>query len=193
MLYRMVALVLDGLVGFPAGLSPTCFHLSPSSFHLSPRRGLVSHILSCVSQFFSFVSHFFSFVSQAGCLWSGRLGACGRVSGWLVPGWLVSNLHVSPTSFHLSPRLFLVVGFRARLSPTCFHVSPNSFHLSRRLGACGRAGCLWSGSRLACLPFLFICLPVLFICLPGGVLVVGLPAGLSPTSFHFVGGVPVMF
>ena len=31
----MVALVLDGLVGFPAGLSPTSFHLSPSSFHLS--------------------------------------------------------------------------------------------------------------------------------------------------------------
>ena len=27
----MVALVLDGLVGFPAGLSPTSFHLSPTS------------------------------------------------------------------------------------------------------------------------------------------------------------------
>ena len=42
----------------------------------------------------------------------------------------------------------------------------SSFHLS-----------LWSGSRLACLP-----LP--FICLPGSVLVVGSPAGLSPTSFQ---------
>ena len=54
-----------------------------------------------------------------------------------------------------------------------------------------QARCLWSGSRLACLPLpficlplLFICLPVLFICLPGWVLVVGFPAGLSPTSFH---------
>ena len=37
----MVALVLDGLVGFPAGLSPTSFHLFPSSFHLSPRLGAV--------------------------------------------------------------------------------------------------------------------------------------------------------
>ena len=27
------------VVGFPAGLSPTCFHLSPGSFHLSPRLG----------------------------------------------------------------------------------------------------------------------------------------------------------
>ena len=153
MLYRMVALVLDGLVGFPAGLSPTCFHLSPSSFHLSP--------ISC----------------------------------------------------HLSPRLLLVVGFPAGLSPTCFHLSPTSFHLSPsafhlspRLGACGRVpgwlvshflsfvsqffsfvsqgGCLWSGSRLACLPLPFICFPVLFICLPGWVLVVGFQAGLSPTPFH---------
>ena len=139
----MVALVLDGLVGFPAGLSPTSFHLSPSSFHLSPGLGacgrvpgwLVSHFLSFVSQagclwsgsrrlvshflFFSFVSHFFSFVSQAGCLWS--------------------RLACLPPSFH--------------------------------------SRCLWSGSRLACLP-----LP--FICLPGWVLVVGFPAGLSPTSFH---------
>ena len=60
MLYRMVALVLDGLVGFPAGLSPTSFHLSPSSlssisFHLFPSS---------------------SFVSQAGCLWSGCRLAC---------------------------------------------------------------------------------------------------------------------
>ena len=88
------------------------------------------------------------------------------------------------------------------------HLSPTSFHLSPRLGACGRvpgwlvshffsfvsqAGCLWSGSRLACLPLPFICLPLLFIshlsptsfhCLPGWVLAVGFPAGLSPTSFH---------
>ena len=50
---------------------------------------------------------------------------------------------------------------------------------------------VWSGSRPACLPLpficlpvLFICLPVLFICLPGWVLVVGFPAGLSPTSSY---------
>ena len=169
----MVALVLDGLVGFPAGLSPTSFHLSPSSFHLSPKLGacgrvpgLVSHFLSFVSQFFSFVSQFLSFVS---------------------PGWV------------------FVVGFPAGLSPTSFHLSPTSFHLSPRVGACGRvpgwlvshflsfvsqffsfvsqARCLWSGSR-SCLPLPFICLPVLFFCLPGWVLVVGFPAGLSPTSFH---------
>ena len=54
-----------------------------------------------------------------------------------------------------------------------------------------QAGCLWSGSRLACLPLPFICLPllfnclpVLFTCLPGWVLVVGFPAGLLPPPFH---------
>ena len=77
----MVALLLDGLVGFPAGLSPTSFHLSPSSFH-SPK-SLLLGILNAlkngrlaagwssrvpgrlVSHFLSFVSQFFSFVSQA--------------------------------------------------------------------------------------------------------------------------------
>ena len=85
----MVALVLDGLVGFPAGLSPTSFYLSPSSFHLSL-----------------------------------RLGACGRVPGWLVSHFL---------SFSV-----LVVRFLAGLSPTSLNVSPASFHLSPRLGACSR-------------------------------------------------------
>ena len=147
------------VVGFPAGLSPT-------SFHLSPRLGACGRVPGWL------VSHFLSFVSQARCLWSG----------------------LSPTSFHLSPTPFqagCLVWFPAGLSPTSFHLSP-------RLGACGRA-CLplpficlpllfrlgvWSGSRLACLPLLFICLPLLFICLPGWVLVVGFPAGLSPTSLH---------
>ena len=123
----MVALVLDGLVGFPAGLSPTSFHLSPSSFHLSPRLGACGRVPGwLVSHFFSFVSQFFSFVSQAGCLW----------------------FHLSPSSFHLSPTLLVgldgLVGFPAGLSPTSFHLSPSSFHLSQ----------------------------------------VGFPAGLSPTSFH---------
>ena len=144
----MVAWLLDGLVGFPAGLSPTSFYLSPSSFHLSPKLGacgrvrgwLVSHFLSFVSHFFSFVSQFFSFVSQAGCLWSGSRLACLPL----------------PFIFICLPVLFIV----------------------------SQAGCLWSGSGPACLPLPFICLPLLFICLPGWVLVVGFPASLSPTSFH---------
>ena len=41
------------------------------------------------------------------------------------------------------------------------------------------------GSRLACLPLPFICLPLLsFVSQFFSVLVVGFPAGLSPTSFH---------
>ena len=202
-------------------LSPTSFHLSPSSFHLSPRLGacgrvpgwLVSHFLSFVSHFFSFVSQFFSFVSQAEWLWWGFRLAC------------------LPLPCICLPLLFICLPFPAGLSPTSFHLSP-------RLGACGRvpgrlvshfllfvshffsfvsqAGCLWSGSRLACLPlpcicvpfpficlpllficpgglsptcltclpFPFNCLPVLFICLPRWMLVVGFLAGLSPTSFH---------
>ena len=156
----MVALVLDGLVGFPASLSPTSFHLSPSSFHLSPssfhlfppRLGACGRvpgspfislpvlftclpILSFASQAGclwsgSFVSHFFSFVSQAGCLWWGS-----------VPGWLVSHF----LSFSA-----LVLGFPAGLSPTSLNVSPTSFHLS-----------------------------------PGWVLVVGFPALLSFLSQFF--------
>ena len=44
---------------------------------------------------------------------------------------------------------------------------------------------VWLGSRPACLPLPFICLPILFICFPPNwVLVVGFPAGLSPTPFH---------
>ena len=48
------------VVGFAAGLSPTSFHLSPTSFHLSPSS---FHL-------------------------SPRLGACGRVPGWLVSHFL---------------------------------------------------------------------------------------------------------
>ena len=203
------------VVGFPAGLSPTSssFHLSPTSFHLSPRLGacgpgwLVSHlpfILGACGRVPGWlVSHFLSFVSQAGCLWSnGRLGAGGFPAG------------LSPTSFICLPlpvislpSWALVVPTSFHLSPTSFRLSPSSFHLSPKLGACGRvwlaciqllyffsfvfqffsfvshAGCLWSGSRLACLPLPFVCFSVLFICLPSWVLVVGFPAGLSP-SFH---------
>ena len=262
----LVSHFLSFVSGFPAGLSRTSFHLSPTSFHLSPflsflclpgsvlvvlfplvshflshffsfvsqffslspRLGacgrvcgwLVSHVVSFVSHFFSFVSHFFSFVSQFFSL-SPRLGACGRVCGWLVSHvvsfvshffsfvshffsfvsqffsfvsqagclWSGSRLACLPLPFICLPLLFifclpgwvLVVGFPAGLSRTFLSfVSFPFICLSPRLGACGRVP--------ACLPLpfplLFICLPVLFICLPGWVLVVGFPAGLSPTSFH---------
>ena len=160
MLYRMVALVLDGLVGFPAGLSLTSLHLSPSSFHLSPRLGaccrvpgwLVSHFLSFVSHFFSFVSHFLSFVSHFFSFVSqffsfvSQAGACGRVPGWLVSHFLSFVSHF----FSLVSQFFSFVS---------------------------QAGCLRSGSRLSCLPLPFICLLffpaldccvrlILYICLP---------------------------
>ena len=262
MLYRMVALVLDGLVGFPAGLSPTSFHLSPSSFHLSPRLGACGRVPGWL------VSHFFSFVSQFFICLPGGVLVVGLPAGLSPTSFHLSptSFHLSPSSFHLSPTLLVgldgLVGFPAGLSPTSFHLSPSSFHSPNslllgvlnalqngRLGAgwsgrvpgwlvsnllsfvsqffsfashffsfvsqtvaCGRvpgwlvshllsfvshffsfvsqcfsfvsqAGCLWSGSWLACLPLPFICLPVFFICLPGWV-VVGFQAGLSPTSFH---------
>ena len=146
----MVALVLDGLVGFPAGLSPTSFY-SPNSLllgvlnalkngHLDagwsgrvPGR-LVSHFLSFVSHFFSLVSHFFSLVSRA-----------------------------------------LVVGFPAGLSPTSFHLSPTSSPSSFLSFVSQFFSFVSQGGS----PLPFICLQHLFICLPGWVLVVGFPAGLS--------------
>ena len=142
------------VVGFPASLSPTSFHLSPTSFHLSPRLGACGRVPGrLVSHFLSFVSHFFSFVSQAGCLWSGSRLAC------------------LPLPFICLPSSVLVVGFPPACLPLPFICLPLLF-------------CLWSGSWPACLPLAFICLPVLFICLPGWVLVVGFPTGLFPTSFH---------
>ena len=156
---------------------------------------LVSHFLSFGSYFFSFVS--FPFISL-----SPRLGACGRVPACLrlpfpllficLPvlfivsqaGCLWSGLRLAclPRRFISLPLLFICLpGFPAGLSPTSCHLSPTfSFFVSQ-------AGCLWSGSRLACLLLPVICLPLLFIfCLPGWVLVVGFPAGLSRTFLSFV-------
>ena len=151
------------VVGFPAGLSPTSFHLSPTSFHCLPGWVLVVGFPAGLSPT--------SFI----CL--PLLFTC--LPGWVLVVGFPAGL--SPTSFHLSPRLGACGRVPAGLSPTSFHLSPTSF----------QAGRFWSGSRLACLPLpfvclplLFICLPLLFICLPGWVLVVGFPAGLSPTSFH---------
>ena len=139
--------------------------------------------------------------------WSPRLGACGRV-----PGWLVSHFLSFVSHFFSFVRLGLVVGFAAGLSPTCFHLSPTSFHLSPTSFHCLPGWVLVVGfpaglsptsfpTFFICLPVLFIVsqagclwcwlvshflsyLPLLFICFPGWVLVVRFPAGLSPTSFH---------
>ena len=159
--------VLDGLVGFPAGLSPTSFHLSPSSFHLSPSSFHLSPRLGACSRVPGWlVSHFLSFVSQAGCLWSGFRPAC------------------LPLPFICFLLLFCL-WVPGRLVPHfLLFVSHFFSFVSHFFSFVSQAGCLWSGSRPACLPLPFIRLPVLFICLPGWVLVVGFPAGLSPTSFH---------
>ena len=177
--------------GFAAGLSPTSFHLSPTSFHLSP----TSFHLSPTSYHLSprlgacgrvsgwLVSHFLSYVSHFFSFVS--LGACGRVCGWLVSHVLsfVSHFfHLSPSSFHLSP--------------TSFH-SPNSLLLGV-LNALknGRLGAGWSGrvpsrlvSHFLCLPVLFsrgsrlACLPLPFICLP--ILFICLPGHFLSFVSHF--------
>ena len=144
------------VVGFPAGLSPTSFHLSPTSFLLVGSRAACPPLpLICLPLLFICLPLLFI------CL----------------PGWV------------------LVVGFPAGLSPTSFHSSPSSFHLSLRLGAfvsdflgcvshffsfVSQAGCLWSGSRLPCLPLPCICFPFPFICLPL-LFICGVSGGLSPT------------
>ena len=121
------------VVGFPAGLSPTSFHLSPTSFHLSTTSFQLSPRSFHLSR---------------------RLGACGRVPGWLVSHFLECVSHffsfvsqagcLSPTSFPFVcvsllficlPGWVLVVGFPGGLSPTSLHLSPtfspNSLLLSQ--------------------------------------------------------------
>ena len=88
-----------------------------------------------------------------------------------------------PVLFICLPGWLLVVGLVAGLSPTSFNLFPTQpgRHMKRSgipfvshfFSFVSQAGCLWSGSRPACLPPPFIYLPVLFICLPGWVLVVG--------------------
>ena len=69
-------------------------------------------------------------------------GDCGRVPGWLVSHFLSFVSHF----FSFVSHFFSIV--------------------SQFFSFVSQAGCLWSGSRLACLPLPFICLPLLFICLP---------------------------
>ena len=133
---------------------------------------------------------------------NGRLGAgwSGRVPGRLVsnfficlpvlficfPGWVLACLRLP---FIVFPLLFnclagcLWSGSRLACLPLPFICPPLLFICLPLLFIVSQGRCLWSGSRPACLPLPFICLPLLFICLPGWVLVVGFPAGLSPTSF----------
>ena len=160
-------------------MSPTSFHLSPSSFHLSPRLGACGRVPAGVSptSFHLFPISFHlspttfhlsstSFhVSPSSFHLSPRLGACGRV-----PGWLVSHC------------LSFVSHFFSFVSHYLSFVS--YFFSFVSLFICLPAGCLWSGSRLACLPLPFIvsqagCLwsgfppfsaghvAFLFVCLPG--------------------------
>ena len=94
-------------------VSQASFHLSPTSFHLSPSS---FHL-------------------------SPRLGACGRVPGWLVSHFLSFVSHffsfVSQFFSFVSQAEWLWWGFRL---------------------ACLPLPCI-------CLPLLFICLPLLFTCL----------------------------
>ena len=177
----MVALVLDGLVGFPAGLSLTSLHLFPSSFHLSPRRVLVVGFPAGLSpaSFHLSPTSFHLSPNSFICLphlWSGFPfalvldGLVGFPAGLSPTSFHLfptsfhlspSSFHLSPISFHLSPSSFHLsqVGFPAGLSPTSFHLSPTSFHLSpNSFHLSPRLGCLRSGSRLSCLPLPFICL-----------------------------------
>ena len=192
MLYRMVALVLDGLVGFPAGLSPTCFHLSPSSFHLSPISFHLSPRLllvvglpaglsptcffhlsvpcgrvpgSLVSHLLSRVSQFFSCVSQAGCLWSGSRLACLPLTSFHSPKSLLLGVLNALQNGRLG------AGWSGRVPGRL--VSHFLSFVSQFFSFVSQAGCLWSGSRLlvsqaGCLwsGCRLACLPLPFICLP---------------------------
>ena len=154
---------------------------------------------------------------RLGAGWSGRVP--GRlVSHFLIclpvlficfPGWVLACLRLPficfPLLFICLPLLFnclqffsfvsqagcLWSGSRLACLPLPFICLPLLFICLPLLFIVSQGRCLWSGSRPACLPLPFICLPLLFICLPGWVLVVGFPAGLSPTSF--VVGFPAGF
>ena len=96
-------------------------------------------------------------------VWSGSrvaclplLFICLPVLFICLPGWvLVVGFPAGclPLLFICLPSWVLVVGFRAGLSPTSFHLFPTSSFVSHFFSFVSQAGCLWSGSRLACLPF----------------------------------------
>ena len=205
------------VVGFAAGLSPTCFHLSPTSFICLPGWVLVVRFPAGLSPTSFHLSR-----ETYERKW--ETSQPGNRPTSTQPGRQMKRtgrqMKRSRRQMKRSGRQMKGSYFFSFVSHFFSFVS-SSFHWSPRLGACGRvpswlvshflsfvshffsfvfqffsfvsqAGCLWSGSRLACLPLPFICLPLLFICLPvlfifglpGWVLVVGFPAGLSRTSFH---------
>ena len=99
--------------GFPAGLSPTSFHLSPTSFQLSPRLGACSRVSGrLVSHFLAFVSHFFpkqftvrgsQFFLKMCPRW--RCNISIHLSPRSVAGGVRPFLQAMQHSIHLSPRL----------------------------------------------------------------------------------------
>ena len=114
-------------------------------------------------------------------VWSGSRPACLRLPFICLPVLLICLpvLVICLPGHPLSP---------AAHSPSpAPHSPPPAYHffsiVSQFLSFVSQAGCLWSGSRLACLPLPFICLPVLVICLPGHPLS---PAPHSPPpAYHF--------
>ena len=113
------------MVGFPAGLSPTSFHLSPSSFHLSPRCLWSGSRLACFplplwsgSRPASF--HLSPTSFRAGCFWSGSRLACLPLPFICLPLLFICP----PLLFINLPGWVLVVGFPAGLPPTSLHLSP---------------------------------------------------------------------
>ena len=177
----MVALVLDGLVGFPAGLSPTSFYLSPTSFHLSPKLGACGRVRGwLVSHFLSFVSHFFSFPKQ----YTVRGSQCFKEwSPWCWMVWSGSRPACLPLPFICLPALFICLpGFLSFVSHFFSLVSQFFSFVSQ-------AGCLWSGSLSHFLSFVshffsFVSQFFSFVSQAEWLWWVGFPAGLSPTSFY---------
>ena len=132
----MVALVLDGLVGFPAGLSPTSFQ-----------------------QFYSFVSQVCHWWCQAGCLWSGSrpaclpLPSCSRFPAACLPLAFVSNFF--PKQFTVRGSQFFLkmcppfVSLLSSCLPSCLSLCPPSLpSVSLCLRSC-LASC-WPSCLLCC-------------------------------------------
>ena len=111
------------VVGFPAGLSPTSFHMSPSSIIVCQFFSLWSGSrLACLPLPFIFVSQ----DSQAGCLRSGSQLACLPLPCICLPFPFICL----PLLFICLPGWVLVVGFPAGLSPTpciCLPFFPKQF------------------------------------------------------------------
>ena len=174
------------------------FHLSPSSFHFSPRLAACGRVPGWLVSRFLFMCFPLLFI----CFARPLLFICLPVLFICLPGWVLVDL--SSTSFHLSPKL----GACGRVPGWLVsHFLSFVFHffslVSQFFSFVSQAGCLWSGSQLACLPTSFhlsltsfhlspTCFhlsPSFFNCLPGWALAVGFPAGLPlPLGWALVSG-----